>query len=244
MPLQIIEILGRSNQGVTRPFICRADNNEIYFVKGRGAGRRSLLCEWIASCMAQRFGLPVAPFEVVEVPQDLIDVATQEDIGDLGAGPAFGSKRMQITELTVSNVLEISLLKQIDVLAFDWWIRNGDRNLSNQGGNPNLFWDVLNGELVVLDHNQAFDDDFSIEHFVELHVFRNACEAITRDLVTQAQLESRFDQILVDFDSICDTCPPEWWFVDVEQTIPVNFDRRQIRAALEARRGNEFWSFA
>ncbi|GAB2850084.1 hypothetical protein GCM10027277_17820 [Pseudoduganella ginsengisoli] len=243
MSLQIIEILGRSEQGVTKPFICRAENNEIYFVKGRGAGRRSLLCEWIASSMAQRFGLPVAPFEIVEVPQELVEIATRDDIGDLGAGPAFGSRRMQITELTVSNVFEIPLEVQMDVLAFDWWIRNGDRNLSDQGGNPNLFWDVVEEGLVVLDHNQAFDDDFSAENFVELHVFRNVRDAISRDLFTRVQLEDRFEQILVDFDSICDTSPPEWWFLDAEQTIPVNFSRHQIKLALEARRGNEFWSF-
>jgi hypothetical protein len=193
--------------------------------------------------MARRFGLPIAPFEVVEVPQELIELAIRPDIGDLGAGPAFGSRRMQITELTVSNLLEISQQQQIDVLAFDWWIRNGDRNLSDQGGNPNLFWDVIKEELVVLDHNQAFDEDFSVENFVGLHVFRYVRDAIARDMVTQAQLEARFEQILVDFDGICETTPPEWWFVDAEQTIPVNFDRHQIKIVLETRRGNEFWSF-
>lgn len=243
MSLQIIEILGRSDQGMTRPYICRADDNEIYFVKGHGAGRRGLVCEWIGSCLAMRFGLPVAPFDVVDVPQELIALSTRNDIGDLGAGPAFGSRRMQITELTISNLLEISVQQQIDVLAFDWWIRNGDRNLSNYGGNPNLFWDVSKEELVVLDHNQAFDDNFSVGSFVELHVFRGVCEAIKRDLVTQAQLEARFEQTLVDFDGFCDTVPPEWWFVDAEKTIPVIFDRRQVKLALEARRGNEFWSF-
>jgi hypothetical protein len=244
MSLEIVEILGRSDQGMTKPFICRAENNEIYFVKGRSAGRRSLLCEWIAGCMARRFGLAVAPFEIVDVPQELIELSSRADVGDLGAGPAFGSNRMQLTELTVSNVLEISQQEQIDVLAFDWWVRNGDRNLSNHGGNPNLFWDMLNQELVVLDHNQAFDDDFSVENFAELHVFRDVRYSIARDLVTQAQLEARFEQILVDFDGICDTSPPEWWFIDAEQTVPVNFDRRQVKLALEARKGNEFWSFA
>jgi hypothetical protein len=243
MSLQIIEILGRSEQGMTKPFVCRADNNEIYFVKGYGAGRRGLVCEWIGSCLARRFGLPVAQFDVVEVPQELIDLATRDDIGDLGVGPAFGSRRMQITELTISNVLEITVQQQIDVLAFDWWIRNGDRNLSNHGGNPNLFWDVSKGELVVLDHNQVFDEDFSVADFAKLHVFRDVSEAITRDLVTQAQLEGRFDLALVDFDRFCDTVPPEWWFIDAEQTIPVNFDRRQAKLELESRRGNEFWSF-
>ena len=38
MPAQptvvIEEVLGRSTQGMTRPFICRGDDGEIYYVKG------------------------------------------------------------------------------------------------------------------------------------------------------------------------------------------------------------------
>jgi hypothetical protein len=44
--VEIVEILGRSEQGRTRPFICRGDDGQIYYVKGRGALRRSQLCEW------------------------------------------------------------------------------------------------------------------------------------------------------------------------------------------------------
>ena len=38
MGVVIEEIIGRSVQGVTRPFICRGDDGIVYFVKGRGAG--------------------------------------------------------------------------------------------------------------------------------------------------------------------------------------------------------------
>jgi hypothetical protein len=44
---------------------------------------------------------------------------------------------------------------------FDWRIKNGDRTQTDVGGNPNLFWDVDNDSLLVLDHNQAFDPDFA-----------------------------------------------------------------------------------
>lgn len=43
MPIQIVEVLGRSIQGITRPFICRGEDDRTYFVKGQGAGRRSLI---------------------------------------------------------------------------------------------------------------------------------------------------------------------------------------------------------
>lgn len=42
MTVEIVEILRRSEQGMTKPFICRGDDGEIYFVKGQNAGHRSL----------------------------------------------------------------------------------------------------------------------------------------------------------------------------------------------------------
>jgi len=42
--IQIIEIIGRAHQGVTKPFLCKGDDNILYYVKGTGshAGHRSL----------------------------------------------------------------------------------------------------------------------------------------------------------------------------------------------------------
>lgn len=40
MPVQIVEILERSIQGVTKPFLCRSEAGQNYFVKGRG-GRQA-----------------------------------------------------------------------------------------------------------------------------------------------------------------------------------------------------------
>lgn len=239
---QIIEIIGRAEQGVTKPFICRGEDDEVYFVKGRGAGRRSLICEWIGGNLAKSFGLPVAPFQIVEVPEALISLGSRDDMGDLGDGPAFGSRRLQVAELSMTHVEQVPRPVQLDVLAFDWWIRNGDRNLSDKGGNPNLFWDVQRNELIVLDHNQAFDLDFSPQSFAELHVFSGNCRALFEDWIVQNQLADRFEHVLARWNDICDTVPPEWWFVDPEMTIPVDFDKEKIRQALANCRGDVFWN--
>lgn len=63
-------------------------------------------------------------------------------------------------ELTISTVREVPDGIQQDVLVFDWWIHNGDRLLTERGSNPNLFWNPASRELIVIDHNQAFDPDF------------------------------------------------------------------------------------
>ncbi|MFB9241010.1 HipA family kinase, partial [Massilia antarctica] len=107
--MQIIEVIDRSEQGITKPFICRGDDGKIYFVKGRGAGRRSLLCEWIAGNLGLSLGLPIAPFTVVDVPGALISLASREDLNELGSGPAFGSLRLQVVELSGPMTFPVKL---------------------------------------------------------------------------------------------------------------------------------------
>ena len=149
MTLTIEQIRNRAEQGVTRPFLCRADDEHWYYVKGHGAGLRSLLCEWIAGRLAQAFGLPIAHFERVEVPQALIQTALRPDLWELGSGSAFGSRRHDFAqELTVSHLDLIDHAVQQDILVFDWWVHNQDRTLTEKGGNPNLLWDQGGGHVV------------------------------------------------------------------------------------------------
>ena len=88
-PIQIVEILKRSEQGMTRPFICRCEDDRLYYVKGRGAGPRSLLCEWLAGHLANALDLPVPEFVIAQASKELVDLFP--DGGDLGALPAFAS---------------------------------------------------------------------------------------------------------------------------------------------------------
>ncbi|ABK43587.1 hypothetical protein Mmc1_1069 [Magnetococcus marinus MC-1] len=142
MITEIVEVLERSEQGVTRPFICRGNNNKLYFVKGHGAGKRSLLCEWIAGNLGVSLGLPIAPFETVLIPEALISSIPEGKWRDLGTGPAFGSIHQQAMELTAQSMTEVPDHVQQDIFVFDWWIRNEDRTLSQYGGNPNLTLEI------------------------------------------------------------------------------------------------------
>ena len=67
----IVGVLARAKSGATQPFLCGAQDGQQFYVKGVGAGARSVVCEWLAGCLAQAFGLPIAPFEIVEIPQAL-----------------------------------------------------------------------------------------------------------------------------------------------------------------------------
>ncbi len=169
MSLNIIEVLGRSEQGVTRPFICRCDDGCIYFVKGLDSNRESQIKEWVVGSLASDLGLPVAPFSLVYADAALTRLSVCEGLGE---GYSFGSRKIQVTELTYPNIRHVPLELQLDMLAFDWWIKNQDRTLSENGGNPNLFWEPQDSKLMVIDHNQAFDADFCSEDFLNYHVFK------------------------------------------------------------------------
>lgn len=241
MAVEIIEVMRRSTQGMTRPYICRGDDGHVYFVKGIGAGRRSQLCEWIAGSLALETGLPVAPFEIVYVPEELMELDSALDLEDLGAGPAFGSLECGVSELSYSRVVEVPNELQQRVLAFDWWIRNADRILTARGGNPNLFWDEEARELVVIDHNQAFDPAFNPDEFMAHHVFRAQAATIQQDLLRRHELADAMIAALQRWDRILEQVPEEWWHLDNEMITKVNFEVDRIREGLAQVDRDEFW---
>lgn len=240
---QIVEILERSEQGVTRPFLCRCDDGQLYYVKGRGAGRRSLWCEWLAGHLAREFGLPVPPLAVVQAPRILVDLHSEGS--DLGDAPAFGSCVVAHTqELTVSHLRDVPAPLQRDVLVFDWWIRNSDRTLTTQSGNPNLLWNTDLGELVVIDHNVAFDPTFDAQTFGETHVFAGMIPGIFQDFVERMNYVARLRSALAIWPWACQNVPDEWWFADEERTVPASFDPDAALTRLNRCSDEEFWRLA
>ncbi len=240
MAVQIIEILGRSEQGVTRPFICRGDDDNTYFVKGIGAGRRSQVCEWIAGNLALELKLPIAPFEIVDVPEELVE--DNPLYQDLGVGPAFASRKQMIMELNYAGVGHIPDELQRTVLAFDWWIRNEDRKLGESGGNPNLFWEPEHEKLVVIDHNQAFDPAFSEQNFKQFHVFSGQVNNLFGDALYRDEFFRKFELALKSWGQVFDNIPEEWYYFDLEMSVPADFDPNDILRILERCKTENFWN--
>jgi len=238
--VQIVEIMGRSKQGNTQPFICKGDDEKVYFVKGMGAGRRSQVCEWIAGNLALQCSLPVAPFCLVVVPEEL--VGDQLSYKDLGAGLAFGSVRQISTELNYAGIESIPDDIQRAVLAFDWWVRNEDRTLSESGGNPNLLWSPDREELIVIDHNQAFDPKFAVEEFLNYHVFSMVSHSLFNDVLYRDEFAALFQSVLNSWQAICDTIPEEWFYADAEMTVSADFSLDAIFNILERCTQDNFWN--
>ena len=175
MSLVITEIMGRSEQGTTRPFLCRGDDGHAYFVKGRFAGGRSLCCEWLAGRLAQLAGLPVTEARIAEVPLDLIRFSSRRDARELGEGRVFASRVIDgARELTWKDVNLVPIDTRRRVLWFDGWVQNADRTLSSYGGNPNLMVSLDGERIWAFDFNLAFDEAFDTQQFWATHALVGA----------------------------------------------------------------------
>jgi hypothetical protein len=242
MPLAVTEILGRSSEGRTQPYICRCNDDEVYFVKGKSATRFGLINEWIGARLCSALQLPIAPYAVVMVPDELIEADLTGRYDELGPGPAFASRRINATSLTRARFRTIPQQLRRDVLMFDWWVHNGDRNLTELGGNPNLLWaNDQPTRLTMIDHNLAFDPDFNCLDFLKFHVFSEELIALFSDFLLRESYSARFNQAFQSWDDICDTLPSEWFFMDAEKTLPVNYPFDAVKKLLERASSEAFW---
>ena len=137
----------------------------------------------------------------------------------------------------MAGVPGINPALQRDILVFDWWLHNLDRTR----GNPNLLWHPNNKELVVIDHNQAFDPEFSAADFWSHHLFAGHRDAVFLDLAEQADYAARMMTALSIWDEACDNVPPEWLWENDEQDLPARFDP-VVAHSLAARCASpDFW---
>lgn len=159
-PLRVVEIVRRMEQGRTLPFLVRTEDDRLYVAKGRSATAAGLAAEWVCAHLGVAAGLPIPPFALLDVPKELVE-AFGAEAAELGAGIAFGSLLQgAVQELPAGRVARIGVELRRRLLAFDWWVENADRTLSERGGNPNLLWSEAGGGLWVIDHNLAFDAQF------------------------------------------------------------------------------------
>ena len=254
MTVNVVEVLGRSEQGRTQPYICRCDDGDVYFVKGRSATRQGLIHEWLCGHLALAMGLPIAPFELAYVPAELMEADLTKWLAELGEGPVFASRKVLGQELAMAQVSAIDVALRRDVLVFDWWVRNADRCLTARGGNVNLLWQpravgrnddderTVTGQLAVIDHNLAFDKAFSAADFCSTHVFAADVNDVFSDFVMREAYKTRLSAALAGLEAAWNNVPLAWQFVDAEQTIPTAYPKQDIWALLHRVESPDFWN--
>jgi len=227
-PLHVIEIIRRSEQGVTRPFLCRASDDRQYWVKGRNTGMAGLCHEWIAGQMARDFQLPIPEFSLIEVSQQMITNCANEDAPALGAGVAFASLHVENAgDLPFYAKTRVDAELKRRLLAFDCWVQNEDRTLGAQGGNVNLLWDQWEKKPWVIDHNNAFDTAFSMQNLLKNHVFQEELDRKSHSFSLAIREEMR--DIHARFATYLSDLPDDW--VEIAQTHP-DFSLERIEAVV------------
>lgn len=235
--LRVTEIVRRLEQGMTRPFLVRAEDDALYIAKGRETTQRGLIAEWICAHLARALGLSIPEFTLLDVPQELAEALGTEG-NALGTGLVFGSRQEAgVQEFAVTQLKRIGSDERLRLLAFDWWVENADRSLTAHGGNPNLLWRAAENRLLVIDHNLAFDAEFNESDFFATHVFREEFDALFGDLVCRAEVSVLLVEALRCFDAAVSTLPEAWHWVDVARTLPVQVDLEAIKSRLATRTG-------
>jgi hypothetical protein len=242
MPVEIEEIVGRSKQGVTAPYICRGSDKKLYFVKGKGAGYDSLFKEWVAGQLARRFGLPIPRFELVLVPKELYEIGRDGFLRDLGFGLMFGSERKEnVNEISMINIKETPAELKRDIAAFDWWIQNGDRTLTESGGNPNILWSDTHRQLFIIDHNLAFDETVTLNSQLQSHIFSQSLSEICAEKALQDHYRAKFKAAISDLAQILRDIPDRWHYVDEGCTISISLSAERVEAILQRYQMPTFW---
>lgn len=237
-----VEIIRQSHQGISiKPFIVRGDDGVSYFVKGlEKAGGPALISEVIAAELGKNLGLPIPEWRLMHVPSDLISFSAIPNVADLGGGVAFASRAVEnASDFSISNINQTPIDLRRRLLLFDLWVRNGDRCLSERGGNVNLILDS-SGSLNVIDHNMAFDRAFSCVDFVETHVFRE-CRSFFRDLVVRQEHMDILSRAVENWGTITALLPDDWLYRDrdhIDLTEPTVAERLEM---LEVFRDERFW---
>lgn len=208
MTCNIVEIISRSAQGITRPFLCRGDDGLLYYVKGNYAGRKALCAEWIAGELGTRLGLPIPGCAKVSVSEEIVRYSAREDIGDLGPGTGFGSQRIENTdELRYPFIEHIDKELRAKVLLFDWWVCNPDRTLTPDGGNPNILWTARERKPYVIDHNLAFEGE-QMSGFWDEHIFRSSLAEWNESF--RSEMTVVFQRALAALPRLWLELPGEW----------------------------------
>jgi hypothetical protein len=226
-----------SEQGMSEPYRCIAEDDTEYYAKGLRSTRTSQINEWLCANMAAAIGLPIAQFSLLDVPEYLFEELSDQQ-KKIGLGYCFGSQTVHhVTLLEEANIKHIPIEIQQQIVAFDWLIKNGDRTR----GNPNLLYQPTSKKIVVIDHNLAFDKELTGGEFLENHIFRDAMLSIISDYVLQSELIDCLIPALRAYQNACNNLPPEWRWLNNERDLKTEYNFQFSLDTLNRLNNGQLW---
>lgn len=222
-------------QGQTGPYLCAGNDGNLYVVKGKNTNYRGLVCEWVCGHLGRSIGLPIPDIDILYVDHSLLEYGNYE----LTQGDWFASKyEKNIQDVPFQKLTELDRECLKLLFLFDYWIKNGDRTLTERGGNPNLFIRSDLCSLIVLDHNLAFDVDHDkdFDKLKMLHVGSSAWFSEQRTLFDKERYQLLLSQSFDKLDVILESIPEEWL-----ENLGGNRIFEEIRGVLARFTTPEFW---
>ena len=210
--LEVHELTRRSIQGQTKPWHCRLSNGHTYYIKGTEALHRGLIVELLCAQLGRSLGLPIPNSEIAYLDQALLKYndEAKKDFGENNCY-VFASKEMEnLVELKYSDLVSINPQVAKLLFFFDYLIQNEDRTLTEHSGNPNLFLNPNNSELVVLDHNLAFDTNFNFDGNKNIHAFQSFWYEIQLDLHFRTEMMEKLPIAINELAEYAKLIPAEW----------------------------------
>jgi hypothetical protein len=206
----IVEIIKPAENGMTTPYLCELDNGHRYYVKGSQATGAGLISETIAGTLGRAFKLPIPEFCLADAPHDLLALHGEARLA-LGSGCCFASRAQDsLIEIPFSAIGALGRPFHQRLFLFDYWIANGDRTLTENGGNPNLFTRLADGMPVVIDHNLAFASDFTVDEIRNDHVSASFWFNPTVDLLFRDEVSHDMEVALAAVANVESDLPDEW----------------------------------
>lgn len=208
---KITEIIRPIDSGMTEPFLCAADDDCSYCVKGRRTLARGKIAEVIAATAGIHIGLPIPDFCISVFSDGLLKYASEiPEILSIGTDPAFSSKWVEPVDY-FSVGMQSSYSKRLlaKLFLFDQWIKNGDRTLTELGGNVNLLVGLADKNLIVIDHNLAFSESFAQDD-ASLHVGYPAWASLEGRQAFALEVQREMSEAFEELRQIEDHLPVEW----------------------------------
>jgi len=222
-------ILKISEQGVSRPFLCKDENGAIRWCKGSHTGFRSLISEWICGRLAREIDLPIPDFEIFRLDSKdfnawsgLQNTIVPNLVTETNQF-VFGSLNVENCKDVFDSAVELAHIDR-KTLARIYWFDELIHNTDRTDFNSNL---LVNGAVYIIDHNNAFDPGFNAAAFADEHILRGCRDAIStndvhalrthvRDLARGSFLEWAWNEM------------PDGWIDAGETVLPLDSIRSVI----------------
>ncbi|SKA52707.1 HipA family kinase [Photobacterium toruni] len=212
LTLEVEELIRRSYQGKTNPWYCRLDDGDNYYIKGQEALHQGLIKELLCAELGRNLGLPIPSSTIAYLDPCLLE-HYDEAKTDFGGGDCyvFASKEVpNLVELKYSDLASINPQLAKLIFLFDYLIKNEDRTLTRQSGNPNLFINPISNNLVVFDHNMAFDTDYNFEKYKNIHAFSSFWYSTQLDLHFKNEMMDKLPVAITSLAQYAEHIPKEW----------------------------------